>query len=97
MTYTLVLMNASAYTDTFIVQITSTWSAVGEPVWIGPLAPHATVLIQVSIKIPIDAVGGSTDNAVVVATSLADKRQEAESYLTTIVVWDSLFLPLVQK
>jgi uncharacterized membrane protein len=95
--YELQVTNTSNYTDTFTVQITSTWLAMAEPVWIGPLPAHGFTTLKVFVRIPIDADKGSSSDTIVVVNSRADISKQAVANLTTYVAWYQLFLPVVQK
>jgi uncharacterized membrane protein len=95
--YELQVTNNSNYSDTFIVQINNSWITLAEPVWIGPLPPHTSTTLQVTVSIPLDAVLGSNSLATVEVTSLTDDRKNAVAYLTTYVEWVGLYLPLVKK
>ena len=81
-TYTLVVENLGTASDTFAVDLTSNWTAEA-PVEIANLTGCSQVILTVTVEVPASALGGMSDVATVVVTSLGDPAQSATAQLMT--------------
>lgn len=95
-TYTMQLTNLGILTDTYTVNITSTWNS-DYAMPIATLAPEESTQVIVMITVPADVGNGDTNLATVRFTSQGAPTLYREVVLTTKVIWFELFLPLTMK
>jgi hypothetical protein len=85
--YTLTLTNTGNVTDTYSVSVSgAVFTTTATPSSVGPLAANAATTFVVSVQIPANATGGTTDVATITARSQGDSSQSATATLTTTVV-----------
>ena len=85
--YTLTLTNTGNVTDTYGVSVSgAVFTTTATPSSVGPLAANAATTFVVSVQIPANATGGTTDVATITARSQGDSSQSATATLTTTVV-----------
>jgi uncharacterized membrane protein len=80
--YTLQLANHNYISDSFTLNVEAGWE-VEYPPTIGPIPPDGSVNVLIIVDIPADAVGGTSDTAVVTFTSSIPDLPEATATLTT--------------
>jgi hypothetical protein len=94
--YALTLSNIGTLDDEYVVTAVSTWDLIVSPITLtinsGDSSP-----VSVSVTVPLTAVDGEFDTAVITATSQADPSVTITTYLTTTVGSNVLYLPLVFK
>jgi len=83
--YILQITNLGNTVDTFNLQSTNVWNVTLPPTS-GPLNPGASVDFDVIVDVPISAVPGDYDIAVITATSQGDGSKTQTSTLTTTTV-----------
>jgi len=95
-TYTLVVTNAGAYTDTYTLALDGyAWPATVMPTQTQPLGPGHSAPLGVRVEVPAD--GAVQEDAVWVrATSSRDVGLYAEQALTTRRLW-GVYLPLIER
>jgi hypothetical protein len=85
--YTLTLTNTGNVMDTYNVLVSgAVFTTTATPSSVGPLAANAATTFVVSVQIPANATGGTTDVATITARSQGDSSQSATATLTTTVV-----------
>jgi hypothetical protein len=93
--HTLTVKNIGTAAATFDIAVTpGSWPATPSTTSIGPLNPNQTAQLLVTVEIPPSASPGDSDIAYVTASS---SLQIVESRLTTIVVSQELFLPVIRR
>ena len=83
--YILQITNLGNTVDTFNFQSTHVWNVTLPPTS-GPLNPGTSVNFDVTVEVPISAVPGDFDIAVITATSQGDGSKTQTSTLTTTAV-----------
>ncbi|RIK34117.1 MAG: hypothetical protein DCC55_33690 [Chloroflexi bacterium] len=81
--YRLTVTNTGSATDSFVVTVTSGWSATLSTGRVGPLAPGASSEFSVTVTVPAEAADGESNVATVSAVSQADGSVQAQVSLTT--------------
>lgn len=102
--YNHILTNTGATTDTFTLEVLSTqgWPVelVGATQPTGTLslevAAQMTAPLQISLTVPMDAIG-LTDNTIVTASSQLSPTVQDSATDTTIVVYHRYFFPFIAK
>jgi hypothetical protein len=69
--------------DTFGVRIGDATWPTGAPGTVGPLAPHSSTTVVVTVSVPADATDGATDTAAITVTSWGDDSKSTTVRLTT--------------
>ena len=95
--YQIQVNNTSVYSDSFSVWVSGTWETEAVPLWIGPLAPHASKTLTVIVRIPVDAEKYSSSVASLEVRSWADPTRLATVTITTYAGGYQLDLPMLQK
>jgi uncharacterized repeat protein (TIGR01451 family) len=81
--YTLTVTNTGNILDTFLVAVNGNAWSTNTPATVGPLTPSASQMVDVSVTIPPNAIGGGTDIATITLTSQGDNTIFATSTITT--------------
>jgi uncharacterized membrane protein len=81
--YIFTLENTGAMTDTFTVQSVAIWET-DIAVSVFDLAPGEIANVSVMVSVPVDALSGDDDMAVIIATSTVDPAVFDTSELTTV-------------
>jgi uncharacterized repeat protein (TIGR01451 family) len=84
-TYTFEVTNEGDLTDTYTLEITGADWVTTAPTTTGELAPGASVLINVNVTIPLEALEGELDASVLHVTSEIPGTQPAIAQITTTV------------
>jgi hypothetical protein len=97
--YTFTLTNLGNVTDSFTLEVSSTWQAELPVTTTGELGPGETFTFVVYVTVPLEAQDGAQDLAVITATSAHDPQVSAEAQATTtcMVSIYHTALPLVYK
>ena len=96
-TYRLTLTNTGQVTDTFDLAAGGHAWPVDLPAATEPLAPGASMTFTVTVTIPFGVAGGSTDAALITATSRRDPYVSATAALTTTAGQYEMYAPLVLR
>jgi uncharacterized repeat protein (TIGR01451 family) len=83
--YTLVVTNTGNIVDTFNIAVSGNAWTTSAPASVGPLAPSASQVVDVSVTVPPEAVIGNTDVVTITLTSQGDNTKSAVSTLTSTV------------
>jgi hypothetical protein len=102
--YTYTLTNLGDLPDTFTLDVSGIWTTTLSADTTGELQPGETFVFTVSVTVPLEALDGEQDLALIIATSTNDPQVSASAEATTIAVvppppvevyWQEL--PLVYK
>ncbi|MBI5032505.1 MAG: hypothetical protein HZB51_18425 [Chloroflexi bacterium] len=95
-THVIQLTNTGSATDSFTITVSSNMWNVSAPGTINALAAGNSVSITINVNIPANAAIGTSDTAVITATSQGDPTQVASATLKT-TAQARLFLPLILR
>lgn len=96
LTYTLQLSNLSTLVDTFDIQLTgNAWETIPSHNSVGPLTPGDSVELEIVVTVPLSAVIGNQDIAILTAVSQGDPSKFATTTLTTTAISAGVFLPII--
>lgn len=92
--YNLIVSNTGTLTDTFLISQASTWLTM-IPTDTFTLTAGSDANVIINVTIPIQAMQGDTDTAIIQATSQSDALISATLMLTTVADYDMAFLPII--
>jgi uncharacterized membrane protein len=100
--YTFTLTNLGNVADSFMLEVSGTWTTTLSADSTGALDPGETFIFTLTATIPLEAEHGAQDVAVVMATSANDPEvsTNAEATTTVVVIPDEnylRYLPVVFK
>ncbi len=99
MVYEISLTNAGNITDTFTLDLLSTWPAILAPDGPVLLGPGQSVSLTLTVTIPANADDGAVDTSIITATSMLDPETLASAQVTTLAVREAwlLYLPSLMR
>jgi uncharacterized membrane protein len=96
-TYTFSISNTGDYPDSYMLTAVGIWPVSLSKNYTGSLAPGGSDFVDLTVWAPADAADQSVEVTTLTAISDLDANVSAQTGATTTVVWDRLYLPVLQR
>ena len=97
LTYTFTVTNTGDYSDTVALAASGVWTPTLSTYSLAGLGSGLSESVTMTVAIPLTAMHGVSDTAVVTATSTISPTMSPVSQATTTVRWHTIYLPLVMR
>ena len=94
--YTLVVTNLGNIAERYSLEVSATWETTAAPT-IGPLLPGEEAELAVVVTIPLEALAGDQDIAILTIHSNGNPLVSQQVTLTSTAIWHSNYVPLALK
>ena len=96
-TYHVTVTNTGNVTDSFTIDVESTWDATVSTTDTGDLGVGESTMVTVTVSVPYGVAAGAMDMATVTATSNTSNTATGSVELNTTALWLNNYLPLGVK
>jgi hypothetical protein len=95
--YTLRVTNTGDYTDTIDLATGGVWTPYLSTLVVPSLGPNLSEIVTLTVDIPLVASSGTSDTAVVTATSTISPALSRTAKMTTTALMHKIYIPIVLK